>query len=247
MNVKSILNMWMRRIIFGKKASSKTYINYLKSNGFHIGENVNIYGVNHVQIDDLNPHLLEIGNNVEITWGCTILSHDYSWSVYKAMTGEIVGNMKKTTIGNNVFLGTGSTILGGTNIGDNVIIGAGAVVSGLVEANSVYAGVPARRICSIEEFMSKRKEKQLNEAVEIFVNYYKCFKRVPDESCFHEYFALFTGKKTDIQNLTPVFNRKLSLCMNREKSLEWINHNEAPFDNYDDFVNYCLSSITKNS
>lgn len=48
-------------------------------------------------------------------------------------------------IGNNVFIGGGATILGGSHIGDNVIIGANSVVSGNVDSNSVYAGNPARK------------------------------------------------------------------------------------------------------
>jgi acetyltransferase-like isoleucine patch superfamily enzyme len=58
-------------------------------------------------------------------------------------------------IGNNVFVGNGSILLPGTSIGDNTVIGAGALVKGELEANSVYAGVPARRICSYEEYKTR--------------------------------------------------------------------------------------------
>lgn len=49
-------------------------------------------------------------------------------------------------IGNDVFIGTRSIILKGTRIGDGAVIGAGSLVSGQVPARSVYAGVPARFI-----------------------------------------------------------------------------------------------------
>ena len=88
---------------------------------------------------------MTIGNDVQITDPVTILTHDYSWSVLKKKYGIIYGNQRKTVIGNNVFIGWGATILGGSHIGDNVIIGANSVVSGNVDSNSVYAGNPARK------------------------------------------------------------------------------------------------------
>lgn len=52
-------------------------------------------------------------------------------------------------IGNNVFIGMRALILKGVTIGDNVVIGAGSVVTKKIPSNSVYAGIPARRICSL--------------------------------------------------------------------------------------------------
>ncbi|GEN46671.1 NeuD/PglB/VioB family sugar acetyltransferase [Alkalibacillus haloalkaliphilus] len=50
-------------------------------------------------------------------------------------------------IGSKVFLGMNSTIITGVSyIGDNTTIGAGAVVINNAEKNSVYAGVPAKKI-----------------------------------------------------------------------------------------------------
>ena len=49
-----------------------------------------------------------------MTGPVTILTHDYSWSVLKKKYGIIYGNQRKTVIGNNVFIGGGATILGGS-------------------------------------------------------------------------------------------------------------------------------------
>ena len=76
----------------------------------------------------------------------------------------------KVCIGNNVFVGAGSTILPGVSIGQNVIIGAGSVVTKNIENNSVYAGNPAKRIATLEQWISKRKE-ELN-SYPIFGEYY---------------------------------------------------------------------------
>lgn len=49
-----------------------------------------------------------------------------------------------TVIGNDVWFGTGATILPGTKIGDGVIVGAQAVVGGRLPDYCVVAGNPAR-------------------------------------------------------------------------------------------------------
>ena len=64
----------------------------------------------------------------------------------------------KIRIGNNVFIGANVTILPGTTIGNNCIIGAGSVVKGICEDNYVYAGNPARKIISIDEYIKKHSD-----------------------------------------------------------------------------------------
>ncbi|MFC1753132.1 NeuD/PglB/VioB family sugar acetyltransferase [Thermoproteota archaeon] len=49
-------------------------------------------------------------------------------------------------VGDNVFVGAGSIVLPKVKIGSNSVIGAGAVVVKNVTANSVVAGVPARKL-----------------------------------------------------------------------------------------------------
>lgn len=44
-------------------------------------------------------------------------------------------------------------------IGDNVIIGAGSVVTKNIPSDSVAAGVPARVICSLDEYYEKNLQK----------------------------------------------------------------------------------------
>lgn len=57
-----------------------------------------------------------------------------------------------------MFIGTGSIVLCNTKIGNNVIVGAGSVVTHDLPGNAVYAGSPARYICSIEEYQKKYTE-----------------------------------------------------------------------------------------
>ena len=64
-------------------------------------------------------------------------------------------------IGDNVFVGSNTTILYDVTIGSNVIIGAGSLVNKDIPSNSVVAGVPAKNICSFDEFIEKRKKESL--------------------------------------------------------------------------------------
>ena len=50
------------------------------------------------------------------------------------------------TIGNNVIIFANASILGDITIGDNARVGANSVVLKNIEADAVYAGVPAKRI-----------------------------------------------------------------------------------------------------
>ena len=50
------------------------------------------------------------------------------------------------TIGNDVWIGHGATILPGVNVGNGAVIGAGAVVSRDVAPYTIVGGVPAKLI-----------------------------------------------------------------------------------------------------
>lgn len=56
-----------------------------------------------------------------------------------------------------MFIGSGTRILYNTRIGSNVIIGSDSLVNKDIPDNSVYAGVPARFICTFDEYVEKAK------------------------------------------------------------------------------------------
>lgn len=229
------------RILFKNKASSEDYIQYLRSIGMTIGDNCTIFTPRNVLIDTQYPWMVRIGNNVQITQNVSIIDHDYSWSVLKHINGaegkgEILGASGEIVIGDNVFIGVGATILRGTYISDNVIIGANSLVNGKVESNSVYAGNPAKKIMSIEDFYKKRKDKQIEEAKLLAKNYFNTFHKKPDKEIFHEYFMLF---EDEYSGLDLIYKEKLKLTGNEEESIVFLKAHKKAYSSYEAFLEDC--------
>ncbi len=217
-------------------STSENYIAYLRKQGVRVGDNCTIYGREDIVVDMTRPWLIEIGDNVEITAKAVILTHGYDWSVFHKKHGSILGSVGKVKVGNNVFIGLGTTLLPGTDIGENVIVGAGSVVKGVLEPNSVYAGFPAKRICSLDDYYEKRKSLQLTEAVFMVNEYIKVYNKQPPIEVMHEHFWLFENS-TD--NLHPNFIDKLALRGNFEKSSKAFTEHTPMFKNYEEFLKFC--------
>ncbi len=85
---------------------------------------------------------ITIGDNCFIGHNVTLatLNHDINPNNRATM------HPKKITIGNNVWIGSDSTILPGIIIEDGAIIGAGSVVTKNVSKNTIVAGNPAKII-----------------------------------------------------------------------------------------------------
>ncbi len=114
------------------------------------------------------PFLIRIGSRVTITAGVTFLTHDGStWLIRNDRDVRYQKFAPITfapiTIGDNVFIGVNSIIMPGVEIGSNVIIGAGSVVTKNIPSKSVYAGNPAKLICSFEDYETKVKNNFLND------------------------------------------------------------------------------------
>ena len=231
----SLLTLF-RKIVFKEKASGAAYLKALADSGAKIGEDVIIYAPTKTEIDKQYPWLIEIGNHVRITQGVIMLTHDYSWSVFKQISGEILGNARPIKIGNNVFIGMNSIILGGAEIGDNVIIGAGSIVSKKCESNSVYAGNPARKIMGLDEYTEKRRKEQFTEAKNMAQRYNSKFGCMPPSEIFHEFFMLFESG----ESLNKVFENKLKLGNNYSESIAFMKKQKAFFDSYEDFLEACF-------
>lgn len=114
-------------------------ISYLRLNGIEIGENCMISLCAKI---DLRRGKISIGDNVTITHGCVILSHDAS-AVKIDPKDDGYGSIY---IDDNVFIGVNSVVLRNVEIGKNTIVGAGSVVSKSLPSNVVAFGSPAKVI-----------------------------------------------------------------------------------------------------
>ena len=131
----------------------KAYIEICKARGLKVGK-----GVIFIEAPKFGsePYLIEIGDRTKITANCTFINHDGAMYVIRSMEKYAdARNFGRIKIGKNCFIGNNCTILPGVEMGDNCILGAGSVLSSSMPNNSVYAGVPAKFICTIEEYGDK--------------------------------------------------------------------------------------------
>lgn len=123
--------------------------------GLKMGRNCNI--PNTVFIDPSHYWHITIGNNVTLSPYVYLLAHDAS--MYRKLGYTKIG---KIIIEDNAFIGARSIIMPGVRIGKNSVIGAGSVVTRDVPKDSVAFGSPAKVVCSLDEFI-KRKKSELKK------------------------------------------------------------------------------------
>jgi carbonic anhydrase/acetyltransferase-like protein (isoleucine patch superfamily) len=61
----------------------------------------------------------------------------------------------------NCFVGVNSILMPGVTVGPNSIVGAGSVVTRDVPARSVAAGVPARVLCTLDEYVETYRQRMI--------------------------------------------------------------------------------------
>ena len=235
-----MIKKFIRNLILKEKASPERYVAYLKKIGVKVGDGVKIWSPSGSVIDVTYPWLLSFGNNVNVAHGVVILTHDGAWINLKRcpeVKGAICGGQAPVTIGNNVFIGVNAIITKGVTIGDNVIIGVGSVVSRDCESNSVYAGVPAKRIMSTEEYFNKRFAAQFDEAKILALKYKEVFLQEPPVGVFREYFHLFMTGDEAAKN--DDFRSQMELTDNFSETLHYMNTNKPMFSSYREFLDAC--------
>jgi len=120
---------------------------------------------------------IRIGNKVNIQDGAVL------HTLYQKSTIEIGDNVSVghnviihgAKIENNVLIGMGATILDHAVIGTNSIIAANALVltGTIVEPNSVYAGIPAKKVKEIEPEQSMEMIHKIANNYLMYSEWYK--------------------------------------------------------------------------
>ena len=113
--------------------------------GYNIEIGENFYmNVNGVILDGAK---VTFGDNVFIAPNCGFYTagHPLDWK----QRNKGLEYAYPISVGNNVWIGAGVSVLPGVTIGDNVVIGAGSVVTKDIPANVVAVGNPCRVVREI--------------------------------------------------------------------------------------------------
>jgi acetyltransferase-like isoleucine patch superfamily enzyme len=95
---------------------------------------------------------ITIGNDVIMGPNVQIFSENHNYSDDKMTIKEQGVDKRPVFIGNNCWIGGGTTILAGVIIGDGCVIAAGSVVTKPMPGDSIVAGVPAKVIrCRLDK------------------------------------------------------------------------------------------------
>lgn len=227
----------MLRKAWAESISKEEYVEYLRSKGVRIGNNVNFRFPAHTQIDITRPCLVELGCDLDINDNFTILTHDFATFVFRGYYKDFVNSSGKVTIGNNIVFGRDVTILKGVTIGDNCIIGAGSIVSKSIPANSVAVGVPAKVICSLDDYYQKRKELQKKEALEYAKDLAKVRGGVDNLQMedFTEEWVLFLSEEEYHNN--DVMKQLVDFRLKDKIDIHEFLNRPHPYANFEEFIN----------
>ena len=218
--------------------TAKGYEQWLRKQGVVIGKNLRLFNHNSIRFDITTPGLITVGDNVSITADVSILTHDFCSSVFRQKYYDYVPGRSKVVIGNNVYIGQKAMILRGVTIGDNVIIGAGAIVTKDIPSDSVVAGIPARVICTLDEYYQKRKAKAVEEAKQYarYLYHYRGVKPIVED--FWEEFALFYHDEENYPE--PFIQRIKNVQMPGDLFDEFIKNNKPIYASFEDFLDDAL-------
>jgi len=82
-----------------------------------------------------------------------LICHDGSIEILFNRHGLRIDRIAPVIIKDDVYVGEGAMVLGGTTIGEGSIIGAGSVLRKSVPAGSVVMGNPAKVVAKVDELI----------------------------------------------------------------------------------------------
>ena len=122
-------------------------------------------------------HYIRIGNKVNIQDGVIIHCTYRQAPVNIGDNVSIAHNaiVHGCTIHDNVLIGMGAILMDHVVVNNNSIIAAGALVTKgtIVEADSVYAGTPARKIKNIDKGLSEGEIQRIANSYNMYASWYK--------------------------------------------------------------------------
>lgn len=121
-------------------------------------------------------HYIKIGNNVNIQDGA-ILHCTYQKSPVNIGNNVSIAHgaiIHGCTIHDNVLIGMGAIVMDDAVIESNSIVAAGALISQgtVVESGSVYAGVPAKKIKSIDASLLEGQVNRISKSYTMYASWH---------------------------------------------------------------------------
>jgi len=122
-------------------------------------------------------HRIRIGDNVNIQ-DCAVIHGTYK-KAYVSIGNNVSiahnATIHGCTIHNNVLIGMGAIIMDGAVIGSNSIIATGAVITKgmVVEEGSIMAGMPAKKIKSIDKDLSEGEIQRIANSYGMYAAWYE--------------------------------------------------------------------------
>ena len=113
-----------------------------------IGSNVSIHPMCYIECGVAPGKGVNIGDDVSIAHGVSILTTSHTYDRTDIPIKDQDYEEGAVTIGSGVWIGAKATVLYGRSIGDGAIVGANAVVTKDVDAMTIVAGIPAKKIKS---------------------------------------------------------------------------------------------------
>jgi len=95
---------------------------------------------------------LRIGRRAEIAPNCSFYTYSHTMRPGIPIRDQPLESRGGITIGDDVWIGVGATVLDGVAIGDGAVVGAGSVVTKNVPPEAVVCGVPSRLIRMREDY-----------------------------------------------------------------------------------------------
>ena len=134
-----------------------------------LGKNVNVWYNAVLRGDD---GAIKVGDNTNVQ-DCAVLHEETT--VGSGCTIGHGATVHGCTVGNNVLIGMGATILNGAKIGDNCIVGAGALVTGKMDApaGSMILGSPAKVVRPLKPEEIEGNRAAMEEYLEAAAQYRK--------------------------------------------------------------------------
>jgi sugar O-acyltransferase (sialic acid O-acetyltransferase NeuD family) len=122
------------------------YFSFIHPTALIMGSSIKIGKGSFIGVYSILTENIEIGSHAILNRSVHI-GHDSSIGhFFSAMPGSIISG--DVTIGDNVYLGTNSTVIEKIKINSNILIGANGVVVKDINEEGVYVGVPVKRIKS---------------------------------------------------------------------------------------------------